>query len=136
MKFNLDIKLIEPEFLYNTNAIIPVKLVYVFFETFDFWNEQGGDICNHELSKLLAADKMDHAVHNLAGVLQDDECNLVKFLIVPLHLNDAWVVVRVDFQHCKLFVADSRDQVIRKQHPLVSSLLVALKAVKLMKKKG
>jgi len=109
--------------------------MYIFFETFDFWNEQGGDICGHELSNMLANDKMDEATAHLANVLQDEDRTTVKFLIVPLHLNDNWVVVRIDFQHGKLYVADGRSQVIRKQHALVSPLLVALKAVKLMKNK-
>ena len=58
-----------------------------------------------------------------------DKKTLNRFVLVPLVDNDYWVVVRIDRIHCKLIVADPREAIIRKRHPMVDPLLALLKKV-------
>ena len=46
------------------------------------------------------------------------------------------MVVRIDLSHCKLYVADPREQPVIHKHELVEPLRLALQTVKLQKKSG
>ena len=67
------------------------------------------------------------AVQALLQAFEDQDGNLRRFVIVPLVDNGFWVVVRIDRVHCKVIVADPRELMVRRRHPLVGQLVLTLK---------
>ena len=61
--------------------------MFAFFEAFDFWSLQEGDMSLSTLSGYLEAGRYDKAAKSLGTALQDVDGTVVKFLIVPLHKN-------------------------------------------------
>jgi len=115
--------------LYDSSMPMQDKMVDSFTEAFNFFQLQDGDVVSYKLSDHLRNEQFDYAAQCLRDCFKADEHSQFRFLLVPLVDNDFWAVVRIDRKQGKLRVADPREAVILKRHPLVGPLLTALKLV-------
>ena len=125
-----DLAVISPnewKVLYDASCDVTNKMVQCFCEACNFCEFQSGDLVSPELSDTLRESDRDGAVEWLEQAFKYDEKTTNRFLVIPLVDNGFWVVVRVDRVHSKVIIADPRELVIKKRHPLVGPLVDALK---------
>ena len=127
-----DLVMIAPndwKLLYDSSFDVSNKIVQAFCEACNFYEYQSGDLVSPAISDTLREGDRDGAIEWLEQAFKYDERTTNRFLMIPLVDNGFWVVVRVDRAHSKVILADPRELVVKKRHPLVGPLVDALKVV-------